>query len=112
MLIDGTEIINTCPHPIYIKDEYGQVHTIPFVQANLVRVHGQFENEKVGCFRDGRVVYRYSDVLPSKKENTIYVISAPTMSFLKLAGVKREDFRVLGPKDKDDPKVRIGLVRA
>ena len=45
MLINGTEIINTCPHPIYLKDEGGYVHTIPFNQADLLRIHCQFDNK-------------------------------------------------------------------
>lgn len=112
MLINGTEIINTCPHPIYLKDEGGYVHTIPFNQADLLRIHCQFDNKMLGPFRDSHVIYRYIDKLPPQKDNTIYIISAPTMSFLHLAGVKREDFRVLGSKDKDDPKIRIGFARA
>lgn len=112
MLIQGLDIINTCPHAIQLKDEEGNIHTIPQNPADLLRVHSFFEYGTIGPFKDAKVAYRFIEELPPQKENTVYVISAPTMAALLLAGVNRDDFRVLGQKDKDNPKVRIGLVHA
>lgn len=111
MYIHGINIINCCPHELKIQDKAGATYTIPEEPDALIRIKSNFAFDEIAGFEDNLLQDQLIESLPPVLENTIYVVSNPVMQTLRLAGVQRDDFRAMGRKSPDDPRIRCGFVR-